>query len=94
MDNKIKRLNTPEERIRQSLMLKNAYATTQEHLGPDVIADIPILVPKDRSLVEKIGYFVNQSIDKLENSISLGNLARDLMFLNNSVLYSQGEQIY
>ncbi len=94
MDNKIKRLNTPEERIRQSLMLKNAYATNQEHLGPDVIADIPILVPKDRSLVEKIGYFVNQSIDKLENSISLGNLARDLMFLNNSVLYSQGEQIY
>ena len=94
MDNKIKRLNTPEERIRQSLMLKNAYATNQEQLGPDVIADIPILVPKDRSLVEKIGYFVNQSIDKLENSISLGNLARDLMFLNNSVLYSQGEQIY
>ena len=75
-------------------MLKNAYATNQEHQGPDVIADIPILVPKDRSLVEKIGYFVNQSVDKLENSISLGNLARDLMFLNNSVLYSQGEQIY
>ena len=63
----------------QSLMLKNAYGTNQEHLEPDVIADIPIPVPKDRALVEKIGNSVIQSIDELENSINLGNSARDLM---------------
>ena len=60
-------------------MLKNAYGTNQEHLEPDVIADIPIPVPKDRALVEKIGNSVIQSIDELENSINLGNSARDLM---------------
>ena len=63
----------------QSLMLKNAYGTNQEHLEPDVIADIPIPVPKDRALVERIGNSVIQSIDELENSINLGNAARDLM---------------
>ena len=60
-------------------MLKNAYGTNQEHLEPDVIADIPIPVPKDRSLIERIGNAVIQSIDELENSISLGNSARELM---------------
>ena len=63
----------------QSLMLKNAYGTNQEHLEPDVIADIPIPVPKDKSLIERIGNAVIQSINELENSINLGNLARDLM---------------
>lgn len=63
----------------QSLMLKNAYGTNQEHLEPDVIADIPIPVPKNRELIEKIGNSVIQSIDELENSINLGNSARDLM---------------
>ena len=63
----------------QSLMLKNAYGTNQEHLEPDVIADIPIPVPKNRALVEKIGNSVIKSIDELENSFNLGNSARDLM---------------
>ena len=60
-------------------MLKNAYGTNQEHLEPDVIADIPIPVPKDRKLVEEIGNSVIESIDELENSIRLGNIAREIM---------------
>lgn len=54
----------------QSLMLKNAYGTNQEHLEPDIIADIPIPIPKDRAIIEQIGYTVAQSIEKLEQSIS------------------------
>ncbi len=60
----------------QSLMLKNAYGTNQEHLEPDVIADIPIPIPKDRSIVEEIGNAVIQSIEELEKSIALGNNAK------------------
>ena len=60
-------------------MLKFAYGSNQVHFEPVVIADIPIPVPKDRALVEKIGNSVIQSIDELENSINLGNSARDLM---------------
>lgn len=41
-----------QSELGQSLMLKNAYGTNQEHLEPDVIAEIPIPVPKDRALVE------------------------------------------
>lgn len=63
----------------QSLMLKNAYGTNQEHLEPDVIADIPIPVPKDRALIETIGNAVIQSIDELEKSIEAGNKAKELL---------------
>ena len=60
----------------QSLMLKNSYGTNQEHLEPDIIADIPIPVPCDRSKVEKIGNAVINSIDELERSIASVNNAR------------------
>ena len=63
----------------QSLMLKNAYGTNQEHLEPDIIADIPIPVPKDRKKLEEIGLAVINSIDELEKSISLGKQARLLL---------------
>ena len=63
----------------QSLMLKNAYGTNQEHLEPDVIADIPIPVPKDRKLLEKIGNSVIESINELEKSIEIGTNAKKLM---------------
>lgn len=63
----------------QSLMLKNAYGTNQEHLEPDVIADIPIPVPKDRELLERIGNAVLESIDELEKSIEVGTAAKNLM---------------
>jgi type I restriction enzyme M protein len=66
----------------QRLMLKNAYGTNQEHLEPDVIAQIPIPIPKDRKVLEDIGLEVIKSITELENSIkssenannSLGNI--------------------
>ena len=60
-------------------MLKNAYGTNQEHLEPDVIADIPIPVPKDRSLVEAIGNSVIASIDQMETSIASAALAKQML---------------
>ena len=66
----------------QSLMLKNAYGTNQEHLEPDVIADIPIPIPKNRELVESIGNAVIRSIDEMESSIATGNEARATLLSN------------
>ncbi|WP_224982701.1 N-6 DNA methylase [Geomonas agri] len=54
----------------QSLMLKNAYGTNQEHLEPDVIAEIPIPIPRDEKLIKKIGKSVLESIESLELSIA------------------------
>ena len=69
----------------QSLMLKNAYGTNQEHLEPDIIAEIPIPVPKDEGIIKEIGLAVINSIDELEKSIASGNNARALLnrTLNN-----------
>jgi len=66
-------------RLGQSLMLKNAYGTNQEHLEPDIISDILIPVPKDRTLLEQIGNTVIDSIEALEQSIALGNSARKML---------------
>lgn len=63
----------------QSLMLKNAYGTNQEHLEPDVIADIPIPVPKNRELIESIGNSVIQSIEQMETSIASATLAKKIL---------------
>ena len=60
-------------------MLKNAYGTNQEHLEPDIIADIPIPIPKDRGVVEQIGNAVIESIEELEKSISSSNAAKCLL---------------
>ena len=60
-----------QSELGQSLMLKNAYGTNQEHLEPDIIADILIPVPKNRSIVEEIGKAVIDSIEKLESSVNL-----------------------
>ena len=68
-----------QSELGQSLLLKNAYGTNQEHLEPDIIADIPIPIPKDRKVVEKIGNAVIESIEQLENSISSGNDARSIL---------------
>lgn len=54
----------------QSLMLKNSYGTNQEHLEPDVIAEVPIPVPKSRKVLERIGLKVISSIETLELSIT------------------------
>jgi Type I restriction-modification system methyltransferase subunit len=59
--------------IGQSLMLKSAYGTNQEHLEPDVIGEIPVPVPKSRKTLEKIGFQVIRSIDELEKSINDNN---------------------
>lgn len=68
-----------QSELGQSLMLKNAYGTNQEHLEPDIIAEIPIPVPKDRKIVEKIGNMVIASVDELERSITSGNGAKSLL---------------
>lgn len=68
-----------QSELGQSLMLKNAYGTNQEHLEPDIIADIPIPVPKDKDLLAQIGNAVINSIDELERSIASGNNARSLL---------------
>lgn len=56
--------------IGQSLMLRNAYGTNQEHLEPDVIGEIPVPVPKSRKALEQVGLKVIRSISELESSIS------------------------
>lgn len=68
-----------QSELGQSLMLKNAYGTNQEHLEPDIIAEIPIPVPKDRKIVEEIGNAVIRSIEELECSIISGNSAKSLL---------------
>ena len=72
-------------------MLKNAYGTNQEHLEPDVIADIPIPVPKSRELIESIGDVVIRSIEDLEQSIEASNSAKNLLntLMEQSGLASQ-----
>lgn len=62
--------------IGQSLMLKNAYGTNQEHLEPDMIGDVLIPIPKDRKMIDEIGSKVISSIAYIEKSISSANEAR------------------
>lgn len=59
--------------IGQSLMLKSAYGTNQEHLEPDVIGEIPVPVPKSKNTLDEIGLKVIRSIDELEASIKDNN---------------------
>ena len=66
-------------KLGQSLMLKNAYGTNQEHLEPDIIADIPIPIPKNRAIIEQIGNIVITSIEELERSIVSSNNAKALL---------------
>ena len=68
-------LNSP---IGQSLMLKSAYGTNQEHLEPDVISEIPIPVPKNKDIIKSIGGAVISSIENLEKSIEKNELSIDL----------------
>jgi len=65
--------------IGQSLMLKTAYGTNQEHLEPDVISEIPIPIPKDKTLLKKIGSSVIESIENLERSIKLNLVSKDTL---------------
>lgn len=67
--------------VGQKLMLKNAYGTNQEHLEPDVIAEIPIPLPRNRKMIEQIGFKVLQSIEDLEKSIENAQLAQEQMNL-------------
>tara|TARA_R110002096_G_scaffold436071_1_gene666840 strand:+ start:16557 stop:19127 length:2571 start_codon:yes stop_codon:yes gene_type:complete len=70
--------------IGQSLMLKNAYGTNQEHLEPDTIGEIPIPIPRSREKIEEIGNQVIKSIEELEASIADNNSAmRNLLKLIN-----------
>lgn len=64
--------------IGQSLMLKNAYGTNQEHLEPDVISEVLIPIPKDRNLIDKIGSKVISSIESIEQSITSACEAEEL----------------
>jgi len=68
-----------QSKLGQSLMLKNAYGTNQEHLEPDVIAEIPIPVPKDRAIIDRIGSAVIKSISDLEQSIESSSKAMSLL---------------
>jgi len=69
--------------VGQSLMLKNAYGTNQEHLEPDVISEIPIPIPKDEKIIEGIGEKVIESIEMIEKSIESNNSSNEL--LNNLI---------
>lgn len=64
--------------IGQSLMLKNAYGTNQEHLEPDVISEVLIPIPKDRRIIDEIGSRVISSIASIEQSITSANEAKEL----------------
>lgn len=65
--------------IGQSLILKNAYGTNQEHLEPDVISEILVPIPKDRTIVDRIGAKVIASIEAMEQSIIQNAEASDLI---------------
>lgn len=73
--------------IGQRLMLKNAYGTNQEHLEPDVIAEIPIPIPTNREVIKEIGSKVIRSIELLEQTISTG--AQAAQILDNVVKYDE-----
>lgn len=64
-----------KSKIGQSLILKNAYGTNQEHLEPDVISEVPIPIPKDRAIVDAIGAKVISSIEELERSLEYSSEA-------------------
>lgn len=61
--------------IGQSLLLKSAYGTNQEHLEPDVIGEIPVPIPKSKDVINKIGLKVIKSIEELESSINDNNIS-------------------
>ena len=63
--------------IRFKKLKNNSYKL----LEPDIIADIPIPIPKDRSIIDRIGNTVISSIEKLEQSIASSNDAK--LLLNN-----------
>ena len=65
--------------IGQSLLLKNAYGTNQEHLEPDVVGEILIPIPKDRDVIDRIGSKVIASIQALEQSIAQNEDATTIM---------------
>jgi type I restriction enzyme M protein len=65
--------------IGQSLMLKNAYGTNQEHLEPDVIGEIPVPIPKSKEVINQIGMQVIRSIEELEASIKDNNESLSLL---------------
>lgn len=65
--------------IGQSLLLKNAYGTNQEHLEPDIVSEIPIPIPSNRRQVEEIGNAVISSIERLEEHLALANESVDLL---------------
>lgn len=64
-----------QSELGQSLLLKNAYGTNQEHLEPEMVAALPIPIPKDRLVVEQIGGAVLASIRELENSLAASQSA-------------------
>lgn len=74
-------------------MPKNAYGTNQEHLEPDIIADIPIPVSKDRTTIEKIGNAVIASIDELEKSISSSANAKSMLLSTLGESQISGQRI-
>lgn len=55
----------------QDLVLKNSYGTNQEHLEPHDIAEIPIPVPRDREVLERIGLKAIASIEAFEASLKM-----------------------
>ena len=65
--------------IGQSLMLKNAYGTNQEHLEPDVISEILIPVPKSKSMITKVGMKVIDSMESLESSIDTNSTSAEML---------------
>ena len=73
-----------KSQIGQSLILKNAYGTNQEHLEPNVISEILVPIPKDRAIVDYIGAKVIASIKALEQSIIQNTEASELI---NKLVY-------
>ena len=58
--------------IGQSLMLKHAHGINQGRLEPEVIAEVPIPIPKDESKVKVIGQAVLDSIERSQAATDLG----------------------
>lgn len=63
----------------QSLMLMNEYGTNQQHLEPDHLANLPVPVPVDYKVIQRVGEKVIQAIESLEASIEATSRSGALM---------------
>lgn len=54
----------------QELLVRNVYGTNQDHIEPDDVKDIPIPLPRDKSILDSLTASVRQAIKLREDAIA------------------------